>query len=64
MKNKRNGNKKKKKTSIFFKALCRCDDNLMTPTAFFAFMQIDSLLLGKVYSACEHLIVCLKLQND
>lgn len=35
----------------------------MSP-AFFAFMQIDSPLLGKVYSAYEHLIVCLKLQAD
>lgn len=31
---------------------------------FFAFMQTDSLLLGKVYSAYEDLIVCFKLQAD
>lgn len=36
----------------------------MSLSAFVAFMQIDSLLLGKVYSACEHLIVCFKLQDD
>ena len=64
MKNKKKEKKNKKTSSIFFKALYRCDDNLMSPSAFFAFMQIDSLLLGKVYSACEHLIVCLKLQAD
>lgn len=65
MKNKRNGNKKKeKRTLYFFKALYRCDDTLMSPSSLLAFMQIDSLLLGKVYSACEHLIVCLKLQAE
>lgn len=36
----------------------------MSPPAFFAFMQTDSLLLGKVYSAYEDLIVCFKLQAD
>lgn len=36
----------------------------MSPSAFFAFMQIDSLLLGKVYSGCEHPNVCLKVQAD
>lgn len=47
MKNKRKGRKKKKKNLVFFKGLYRCSDNLMSPSAFFAFMQIDSLLLGK-----------------
>lgn len=64
MKNKRKVKKRGKKTQVFFKALYRCSDNLMSLSAFFAFMQIDSLLLGKVYSGCEHPIVCLKLQAD